>query len=164
MRRLIVLLVVVIGIALIAACAAPAGTAGPPGEVGPPARLVLKVLPAHLVLRARMVPKGLPGLTIEPPPLWAVPPATNAMKNSMTRHQETGHAWALNRVVDGKAPAYPTTKLKDPPEGYTWDDILYVIGGFNWKARFVDKQGNVITGAEDAKTQYNLENKSLKLG
>ena len=49
------------------------------------------------------------------------------------------------------------------PKGYTWDDILYVIGGFNWKARFVDKQGNVITGAEDAKTQYNLANKLLKL-
>jgi hypothetical protein len=67
-------------------------------------------------------------------------------------------------VAEGKAPAYPATKLKNPPEGYTWDDILYVIGGFNWKAQFVDKQGNVITGDAEAKTQYNLQNKVLKLG
>ena len=31
------------------------------------------------------------------------------------------------------------------PEGYTEDDILYVIGGWGWKARFMDTDGYIIT-------------------
>jgi len=54
---------------------------------------------------------------------------------------ESGHAWKLNPIVDGQPPDYPFTELKELPEGYTWDDIAYVIGGYNWKARFVDKEG-----------------------
>ena len=44
------------------------------------------------------------------------------------------------------------------PEGHTWDDISYVIGGYNWKARFIDQDGFIITGDEDAATQYNFFN------
>ncbi len=49
------------------------------------------------------------------------------------------------------------------PAGYTWDDIAYVIGGANKKARYIDLQGNIITSAKngtEAKTQYNLEDGS----
>jgi hypothetical protein len=49
------------------------------------------------------------------------------------------------------------------PDGYSWDDISYVVGGVNNKARFIDKGGFVITSAKDgskAKTQYNLEDDS----
>ncbi|MBX2821665.1 MAG: T9SS type A sorting domain-containing protein [Rhodothermaceae bacterium] len=42
-----------------------------------------------------------------------------------------------------------------PPDGSTWDDYAYVIGGFGWKATFVRKDGSQVTGAELA--QYNLE-------
>jgi hypothetical protein len=80
-------------------------------------------------------------------------------------HQETfdtfmqsGHAYKLNKVVDGQPPEYPFTEVPEPPEGYTWDDILYVIGGYNWKARFIDQEGFIITGDEDATTQYNFPN------
>jgi hypothetical protein len=79
-------------------------------------------------------------------------------------YQETGHANALTKIVDGKAPQLPFTEVKNPPEGYTWADILYVIGGYGWKARFVDQQGYLITGDATAKTQYNLRNNTLKLG
>ena len=49
--------------------------------------------------------------------------------------------------------------LPELPEGYTWDDITYVIGGYNWKARFIDSDGFIITGAdENATTQYNFAN------
>jgi hypothetical protein len=58
---------------------------------------------------------------------------------------KTGHPWKLNPVIDGKPPEYPFTEIRDLPEGYTWNDILYVIGGYNWKARFVDKNGYIIT-------------------
>ena len=43
-------------------------------------------------------------------------------------------------------------------------DILYVIGGYGWKARFVDKEGFIITGDANATTQYNLYNEDLDMG
>ncbi len=86
-------------------------------------------------------------------------------------HQETydifmksGHPYKLNAVVDGQPPEYPFTELSDPPEGYAWDDISYVIGGYNWKARFIDLNGYIITGDENATTQYNFYNPELDMG
>jgi hypothetical protein len=58
---------------------------------------------------------------------------------------KSGHAYKLNPVVDGQPPEYPFTEVPDPPEGYTWDDILYVIGGYNWKARFIGQDGFILT-------------------
>ncbi len=79
-------------------------------------------------------------------------------------YMETGHPYKLNKVVDGQPPEYPFTEVSSPPEGYTWDDITYVIGGFGWKARFIDKEGFIITGDEDAATQYNFYNETLEMG
>ena len=31
------------------------------------------------------------------------------------------------------------------PEGYSWDDISYVIGGYKWKSRYMDTNGYIIT-------------------
>ena len=67
---------------------------------------------------------------------------------------QSGHPYKLNKVENGQPPTYPHSVVPNPPEGYTWDDITYVIGGFNWKARFTDSQGYIITG--DA-VQYNLD-------
>lgn len=74
---------------------------------------------------------------------------------------KSGHKYKLNKVVDGQPPEYPYTEVPNPPEGYTWDDITYVIGGYNWKARFIDQDGYIITGDEDATTQYNFPNEVL---
>jgi predicted CXXCH cytochrome family protein len=81
---------------------------------------------------------------------------------------QSGHAWKLNPVVDGNPPDYPFTEVPEPPEGYTWDDISYVIGGYNWKARFIDQEGYIITdkpGATISDTnylnQYNFANPVL---
>ena len=164
MRRLIVLLVVLIGIALIAACAAPAGPPGPPGEVGPPGQAGPEGPAGPAGPSGPAGPEGAAGLDYRAATFVGSTTCRECHEELYATYEESGHASALSPVVDGKAPAFPFTKVKDAPEGYTWDDILYVIGGYNWKARFVDKQGNVITGAEDAKTQYNLPNKQLKLG
>ena len=75
-----------------------------------------------------------------------------------TVFMKSGHPFKLNRVVDGQPPTYPFTEVPNPPEGYTWDDVLAVIGGYNWKARFIDKEGFIITGDENATTQYNFPN------
>ncbi len=71
--------------------------------------------------------------------------------------QASGHPWKLRKVEEARY-----AKLPLPP-GYSWDDISDVIGGANWKARFIDKNGYIITTAKDgseAKTQYNLEDGS----
>ncbi len=72
---------------------------------------------------------------------------------------QSGHPWKLNPVLDGQPPDYPFSEVPESPEGYTWDDVAYVIGGYNWKALFIDKDGYIITGAdENAATQYNFAN------
>jgi predicted CXXCH cytochrome family protein len=74
---------------------------------------------------------------------------------------KSGHPFKLNRVVNGRPPNYPFTEVPSPPKGYTWDDITYVIGGYNWKARFIGKDGFIITGEEGDKDflgQYNFAN------
>ena len=71
--------------------------------------------------------------------------------------QSSGHPWKLRKVEKARYAMLPL------PPGYSWDDISYVIGGANWKARYIDLNGYIITTAKDgseAKTQYNLENGS----
>ncbi len=80
----------------------------------------------------------------------------------------SGHPYKLNKVVDGQPPTYPFTEVTELPEGYTWDDISYVIGGYNWKYRLIDQEGYIITGppgtrgdeaaAEGFLGQYNFAN------
>ena len=69
---------------------------------------------------------------------------------------QSGHSYKLNKVENGEPPAYPFSEVPNTPDGYTWDDITYVIGGYGWKARFLDKDGYIITG--DA-VQYNIATK-----
>lgn len=51
----------------------------------------------------------------------------------------SGHPYKLRTASDAKVAGVPL------PEGYTWDDISYVIGGRNWKVRYMDKKGYIIT-------------------
>ncbi|RME63258.1 MAG: hypothetical protein D6778_09865, partial [Nitrospirae bacterium] len=65
----------------------------------------------------------------------------------------SGHPFKLMKAEFAKYRPLPL------PEGYTWDDISYVIGGATKKARYIDKKGYIITSAKDGsdlKTQYNL--------
>lgn len=69
---------------------------------------------------------------------------------------KSGHPYKLTKVTGGTAPTYPFSEVPNPPEGYTWADLTYVIGGYGWKARFLDQNGYIVTG--DA-VQYNLATK-----
>ncbi len=131
-----------------------AGQQGPPGPLGP---------------------AGPPG------PLGPVGPAGQDASASQTYvgaekcgscHEETfakfslhAHAHALTKIENGQPPTFPyddlTGGVMDPPEGYTWDDITYVNGGFGWKAQFIGTDGYFITGDENATTQYNFANEDL---
>ncbi len=67
--------------------------------------------------------------------------------------QSSGHPWKLRKMEKARYAKLPL------PQGWAWEDVSYVIGGANWKARFIDKNGYIITAAKDgseAKTQYNL--------
>ena len=70
-------------------------------------------------------------------------------------YRASGHPKKLRPAAEARAWGIPL------PEGYEWDDISYVIGGANWKARFVDTQGYIITKTgpnkdQPGKNQYNL--------
>ena len=49
------------------------------------------------------------------------------------------------------------------PQGFSWEDVAYVIGGIKSKALFIGQDGYIITSAKNgskAKTQYNLKDGS----
>lgn len=129
-----------LGVAL-ASCAGPAGPAGPQGPEGP---------------------AGPPG------PSGADYVGSAACQECHSDIYATfiqsGHPWKLNKVVNGQPPAYPFTQITELPQGYTWDDISYVIGGYKWKARFMDQEGYIITdepgktGNAEYLNQYNFAN------
>ncbi len=88
-----------------------------------------------------------------------------------------GHSYKLNKVENGQVPTYPFSTIApalalvadsddadpdDPGAGTdntlgtpaSYADVSYVIGGFGWKARFIDLNGYIVTGNG---VQYNLE-------
>ncbi len=74
---------------------------------------------------------------------------------------KSGHPYKLQKI-DGAPPTYPkgtSPGVPTPPEGMSWGDISYVIGGYAWKARFMDQEGYILTG--DNNRQYNLANPYL---
>ncbi|MHC4696449.1 MAG: Ig-like domain-containing protein [Planctomycetota bacterium] len=96
----------------------------------------------------------------------------------------TGHPYKINEVVDGQMPTYPLSSIEgalemvddddlplddgtpDPGPGtdnslgtpQSYDDVSFVIGGFGWKARFMDLDGFIVTGSD---VQYNLETQGM---
>lgn len=81
------------------------------------------------------------------------------------RFSLSGHPYKLTKIEGGQPPTFPfddrTGGVTEPPEGYSWEEISYVIGGFGWKARFIDQNGYIITGDENATTQYNFANEAV---
>jgi hypothetical protein len=59
-----------------------------------------------------------------------------------------------NALVPGNGTE--TDNALGTPQSY--DDISYVIGGFGWKARFIDLDGYIVTGSA---VQYNLETQAM---
>jgi hypothetical protein len=158
---------------LLAACAGKEGPIGPQGPVGPAGPEGPQGPPGPEGPQGPPGPEGPPGPAGEG--VEAAPAAAGAdyvgSATCSTCHAETyevfmksGHPWKLTKVVDGQPPDYPFTELAEPPEGYTWDDISYVIGGYNWKARFMNQEGYIITdapgqsGNTEYTSQYNFAN------
>lgn len=76
-------------------------------------------------------------------------------------YRQSGHPLKIQKVTAGP-PVYPLATspgVPSPPAGMSWKDISYVIGGYGWKARFMDREGYILTGPENR--QYNLANEML---
>ena len=76
---------------------------------------------------------------------------------------KTGHPHKITKI-DGAPPVFPegtSPGVPNPPADKTWNDISYIIGGFGWKARFMDSEGYILTG--DSIRQYNLAKSYLGL-
>jgi hypothetical protein len=81
----------------------------------------------------------------------------------------SGHGYKLNPVINGVPPVYPDFvgawyAENDfellPGLGMTWNEVIYVIGGYGWKARFIGTDGYIVTGNEDnPNVQFNLDTK-----
>lgn len=73
--------------------------------------------------------------------------------------KDTGHANMLLTAEEAQAKGFPL------PEGLSWDDIAYTIGG-KWKIRYINKSGYIITWHfEDSEkvpggNQWNIETQS----
>jgi hypothetical protein len=70
--------------------------------------------------------------------------------------RKTGHPFKLNDADSAILPIgeyYPYTSVPLPPD-LTIDDVSQVIGGFWWKARYIDNEGYILTGTD---RQYNFE-------
>jgi len=67
----------------------------------------------------------------------------------------SGHPYKLQKAEIAKQRPIPL------PEGISWDDVSYVIGGYKWKSRYVGADGYIITTVEtdsgpvDGMNQYN---------
>jgi Collagen triple helix repeat (20 copies)/Cytochrome c554 and c-prime len=156
-RRLLLPLLLVIALAAVGCAGAegaegPVGPEGPQGPPGPAGRDGEAGPPG---------PAGVDGVSFVPPQYVGSEACSECHQETFDVFMGSGHPHILNGVVNGEAPEYPFTKVPDPPDGYTWDDISYVVGGYNWKALFVDQDGFVVTG--DA-AQYNLPNDDLDIG
>ena len=80
--------------------------------------------------------------------------------NIVQQQNLTGHRHMLNPIISGP-PVYPTQATRagvpNPPPGFAWDDVSFVIGGYLHKANFVDSQGFLFTdGTAGVNTQWNL--------
>jgi len=87
--------------------------------------------------------------------------ACRACHSSLSEVQSIhGHGHKLTRV-QGEPPSFPEAGTRagvpNPPDGFDWSQISYVIGGYTRKARFIDNEGYILTtGVEGVPTQWNL--------
>jgi hypothetical protein len=130
-------------IGLVVCCIAPLALIGCAAQMGADGRMELK-LPSE-ALSDQWMAKGYVG-----------PRACMACHEQVYNYyRDHGHPKKLRPATEAREWGIPL------PEGYSWDDISYVIGGATRKARFIDKQGFIINKvgpqkSRDGKNQYNI--------
>lgn len=146
---------------LLAACAGSQGEIGPVGPAGPAG----PEGPAGPIGNAG--PAGEPGPTGAE---YVGDELCSGCHFDLSQvYMKSGHPWSLSLVTDGKSPAYPFTQITSIPNGYSLNNISFIIGGYFWKAIFLNSQGYIITDAPSSSgdasftNQYNFGHTSLGL-
>ncbi len=164
MKKIIIILVSLIIATLLTACTGPEGPTGPVGPAGPAGPEGPQGPPGF---SGPPGPQGEPGIGVADAEYVGDQTCAGCHKDIYDIYIKSGHPWNMNKIVDAKPPAYPYSKLSELPKGYTWNDIMYVIGGYQWKAIFSNKEGYIITdelgksGNSEFLNQYNLANPVL---
>lgn len=92
---------------------------------------------------------------------WSQHEDFDGSESCLDCHEEQYQEWSASghpyKLMKGEQARYRPIPL---PEGYTWDDISYVIGGYKWKSRYMDQDGYIITFSGEDKdvpgqNQYN---------
>lgn len=87
----------------------------------------------------------------------------NCHNDIHAKYARSGHPLKIQKI-EGKPPSYSlgtSAGVPRPPAGMDWADISHVIGGYGWKARFMDCEGYILTGKMDR--QFNRANNDLGL-
>ncbi|MDX1417861.1 MAG: multiheme c-type cytochrome, partial [Candidatus Promineifilaceae bacterium] len=139
--------------AVMVGCAGPQGPDGPLGPAGAP---------------GPMGPVGPPGQDATASQEYVGSETCgDCHENQYDSFLLSGHPQGLTQIENSEPPIFAnesvTGGVPDPPEGLTWDDVRYVVGGFGWKALFVNNDGYIITGNENATTQYNFAHEALEI-
>lgn len=156
-RSALMLILTILALAL-AACSGrpgPTGPQGEPGSQGPPGPTGATGAPGE------RGPAGQDGASFTPATFVGSEACAQCHQAYYDAFITSGHPWILTPVIDAQAPAIPGNQVRTPPEGTTWADVSYVIGGFRWKALFVNQDGNIITGEA---AQFTLDNERLEAG
>jgi hypothetical protein len=159
-RKWLLLIGILFFISLLVACASPEGEQGPVGPAGPAGP------------EGPAGPVGQTGPAGEPGPSGAEyvgdQLCAGCHYDLSQTYLQSGHPWSLTAITEAKSPSYPFTQLASFPQGHTLNDISYIIGGYFWKALFVDSQGYIITGAPGSSSEANYLNQfnfaNLNLG
>ncbi len=156
--RTAVLLVLATLALAVAACSGRPGPQGPRGETGPqgPPGPTGQTGP-----QGERGPAGQDGVSFTPAEFVGSQTCANCHQGYYDTFAQSGHPHALTPLADGQLPDLPSAARNAPPEGLSWDDVAYVVGGFNWKALFVRDDGFLVTGEA---AQFNLDNNTLEAG
>jgi predicted CXXCH cytochrome family protein len=132
----------------------PSGPAGPEGPAGPVGEPAQNTSETAMVVAAEYVGDQI---------------CSGCHYDLSQIYIKSGHPWSLSSVTGGISPDYPFTQINSTPKGYTLKDISYIIGGYFWKAIFVNSEGYIITdapGSSDDPTylnQFNFGNSMIGL-
>jgi len=85
---------------------------------------------------------------------------TEVTPDIVDQHILSGRSYKLNRI-QGAPPVYPAEATRagvpNPPDGKSWFDVSWVIGGYIRKGRFINLDGFTMTdGVDGVNTQWNL--------
>ena len=152
---LLVITLTVLALAL-GACSGRPGPIGPQGEPGPQGPPGPSGATGETGARG---PAGQDGVSLTPAQFVGPQPCAEWHQEYYDRFIASGHPWILNPVDDAAPTIAANRAIRTLPEGLEWANVAYVVGGFNWKANFVDKTGALVTGET---AQLNFANRLLQ--